>query len=65
MSYGRAYTAGQQVKIDKGVVEPVPTLGECYIDAEVLADSNAAHIEVNVKPEGYPALDVLKDRVTP
>jgi hypothetical protein len=67
MSFNRAYTAGDQVQVDSYTpgLNPLPTLGPCHTDAEVLADSVAANWQVQVKPVGYDPVTVYKDRVTP
>lgn len=65
MSYNRAYTEGEMVKIDQGVLVGTPTLGPCTVSAEVLAASVAAEVQVYVHPVGYSPLYVFKDRVEP
>lgn len=65
MSYGRAYTAGEYVKVDQGVIVASPTLGPCTVPAEVVLDSNEAEVQVYLSIEGASTMYVYKDRVAP
>jgi len=67
MSYNRAYTVGEEVRVDQYAMglNPMPTLGPCTLPAVVKYDSPAANSMVHLEVEGYPSLSVYKDRVTP
>lgn len=66
MSYNRAYTAGEKVKVDAGVFVASPTLGPCTVPCVVLMDTPAATDQVYISRESnHDTLYVFKDRISP